>query len=129
MTTQIQGAVIDHSLPAGADLSGNQFYFVKVSAGTYVLCDAVTDVPKGVLQNKPEAGKAAEVRIFGPTKLWAGGTVGADDLLGTDTAAKAVKQTPGTDTTHYIVARAIEAGVADRVFSAVVNCVSPARAA
>ena len=49
---------------ASADLSAKQFYIVKMSGdNTVTVCAAVTDVPIGVLQNKPASGEQAVVRI------------------------------------------------------------------
>jgi len=60
---------IDVSLPAAADLSSNQYYFVKENGSNqFAICGA-NDKPAGVLQNKPASGELATVRIQGVSKL------------------------------------------------------------
>lgn len=57
------------SLPAGEDLTGKQFYPVKVdTSGEAVASTAVTAPPVGILQNKPDDGEVADVAIAGVTK-------------------------------------------------------------
>lgn len=116
---------------AAGDLSSSQYLFVEASAGSVSVCNAITDVPVGVLQNKPTAaGRSAEVCYFGGTKLIAGGSINAGDLLGTTTAGKAVALAPGTDTTAYVVGRALSASTGDgQVIDVFVDCVAPTRAA
>lgn len=64
------------TLPAGADLSAKQYYFVKISNGTVVVAgDGEHAI--GVLQNKPESGRAANVCVAGVTKVAIGATVAA----------------------------------------------------
>ena len=66
------------TLTAAADLSGKQYYFVKLaSESTVNVCSAVTDVPIGVLQNTPASGESAEVAIFGLSKVSADATLAA----------------------------------------------------
>jgi len=117
-------------LPAGADLSNRQFRFVKKSAGTYVLCDAVTDIPDGALQNKPALGEPCEVIAFGPTKLEADAAITEGWLIGTSGDGQAARKIPGTNTTHYVVGRALR-GVttAGQRIAAFINCITPHRAA
>ena len=116
---------------AAADLSAKQYYFVELGSGTVNVTDAITDVPVGVLQNKPDAaGKHAEVAMFGFTKVVAGGAISAGALIGCTTAGKAVALTIGTDTTTYVLGRALTAATADgQVISATVDCMAPTRAA
>jgi len=61
---------LDITLEAAEDLSGQQYRFVvQASDSTVQLANAATDVPLGVLQNAPESGEAAVVRINGTSKL------------------------------------------------------------
>jgi hypothetical protein len=73
------------------DLSAKRFFFVEISGADQVdLCDAAADRPFGVLQNKPVAGRAAQVCYAGVTKLRAAGeTITAGNLVSTDTAGLA----------------------------------------
>lgn len=125
------GAEVRISYPAGADLTGLQFYWMKLVSGEAVPCDAATDRPIGVLQdNDVVAGRMAELIHVGPTKLAAGGVVTAGDQIGTDANAQAATKVAGTDVTEYVAGTALDdASAADEIFSAVVNCATPHRAA
>ena len=83
---------------ASGDLTSSQFYFVKstgvdttYSAGnlTCKVCDSSTGGTggvKGILQNEPDTGQAAIVRVSGASKLVAGEAIAVGDLVqsGTD---------------------------------------------
>ena len=62
-------AVWDESFVAGADLSTHQYKVVKLHtvAGQVVLAGAGEGF--GVLQNKPESGQEAQVRVFGLSRV------------------------------------------------------------
>ncbi len=129
MAYEIQGHP-KATLSAAADLSAKQYRFVKHTADMNVnVCSAATDCPSGVLQDKPVSGVAADVMTMGLTKLVAGGTIAADDRIGTDANGAAVKLTEGTDTTKYIAGRAEQAAVSGDTFTAYINCINPHRAA
>jgi len=114
---------------AGADLSAKKYYFVEGTTSVTVT-NAATDIPVGVLQNSPASGQHAEVCRFGGTKVVASGAISAGALIGCDTAGKAAALTIGTDTTAYVVGRAITAATADgQIIEAIIDCVAPARAA
>jgi len=114
---------------AGADLSSSQFLFLEWDGSDATVANAITDVPVGVLQNKPTADRAAEVVMLGGTKLVAGGAITAGDLIGVDTSGRAVALTVGTDTTAYILGRALSSATgAGIIISAMINCINPARA-
>lgn len=118
-------AHVDLTFPANADLSAKQYLFVKlVTGGKVDVCAAVTDKPIGVLQNKPTLGQAANVRIFGITKVVFAGTSAIGDALGTDAAGKAATYTApvATNPTKYIVAQGTVAAVANDVAQAFVDC-------
>ena len=77
---------------AAADLSAKQYYFVKLASSTTVnVCAAVTDKPIGVLQNKPESGEQAIVRVFGVSKISADATLAAGDVIGTPADRKSTR--------------------------------------
>ena len=125
-----QGAEIRWSLPAGAGLTDAVGRFVKISAGTFVLCAAATDVPVGVLQANVAAGLQAEVVSFGPSMVVADGVIAQGALIGTSADGQADTKIPGTDTTEYGVGRALEAAAqAGDQIVALINCVNPLRAA
>lgn len=83
-------------LTAGADLSAKQFYIVKQSASTVVLCDTGGEKALGVLQNAPASGEAALVRVFGQSKVVAGNTFSsAGSLVQATTSGTADVATTG----------------------------------
>lgn len=98
------------------DLSGNQFYLVKLdpaNAEQVLLCSAHTDLPIGVLQNKPEAGEAAQVRTDGVTKALAGATVNPGDEVGTDATGRFVTKNntaTGADFGDYVRGICLDGG-------------------
>ena len=117
------------SLSAGEDLSAAQFHFVKLSAdNTVILCAAVTDVPAGVLQNKPSAaGQVAEVMLWGVSKLRVGAVALTYGLaVGTNATGEAVTELVA-ETTHYNVGRVLEGAAASGICSAMINCHNPMR--
>lgn len=117
------------TLTAAADLSGKQYYFVKLASATTVnVCAAVTDVPIGVLQNKPESGEVAEICVFGLSKVSADATLAAGDIIGTSADGQAQPVVQGTETTVYNAGQAITAGAAGTLQTALIN-ISNGRAA
>lgn len=121
----------DFTLPANADLSSNQFYFVLVnSSGKVALCTgAAGEGFFGVLQEKPSAaGRAAAVRYGGISKVVCGGTFNPGDYVTSDSSGKAVKYTKATvfTGTPYIVSGsqvyglALEAGASGQDSSIIV---------
>ena len=98
---------------ASADLSAKQYHFVKMSGNnTVTVCAAITDRPIGVLQNTPTSGQAAEVCLFGITKVVADGTLAAGGLVGTSADGQADAIAAGTDTTVTVVGMALNAASA-----------------
>jgi hypothetical protein len=59
---------VDVSLPAGEDLTAKQYFFVKVVSGEIVFAGA-NEKSLGILQNAPDDGEVASVRIQGISKL------------------------------------------------------------
>lgn len=101
------------SIPANADLSGNQFYFVKVAnnsgSGEAALADA-GDRVLGVLQNAPDAqGKVAEVAIGGVVKVVADASITAGAEVASSSTGKV--ETAGTGDT--VAGVALEEATAD----------------
>lgn len=120
------------SYEAGADLSTHQFKFVKLSADRKVIiCAAATDVPVGVLQNKPDAsGKEALVMVAGRTKVNSDAALTIGAQIGTAADGQADIKVPGTDTTEFIcgiVSRI--SGAAGEMAEANISCANAARAA
>ena len=68
-----EGAILDVTFEAGEDLTPDQYRFVVLDTDTTVRRpnNATTDRPKiiGVLQNAPDDGEAAVVRVKGVSKF------------------------------------------------------------
>ena len=131
MATDMQ-LISDVTFEAAADLSSKQFYFVKLTAANTInVCSGATDVPCGILQNKPSAaGRPAVVRMFGLSKVSADGAISAGALVGTSADGQADAKTAGTDTTNYVVGVALEAASgAGEIIKVSLNCMNPHRAA
>ena len=121
----------DYTLKAAGDLSNKQYYFMKLSDDDKVTTvTAVTDVPIGVLQNKPAAAnRSAVVRVIGQTYVSSDAGLTAGNLIGTQSDGQADAKTPGTDTTEFVVGQVIVGtGTAGDLAVAVINCASPHRA-
>jgi hypothetical protein len=131
MAYEIANSAVKITLVAGADLSANQYYFVKInSSGLAVLCSGATDKPIGVLQNDPASGEEAVITVVGGSKVVAGASIDEGVLIGTASTGKADAKTPGTDTTEYVVGTVILAAGADlEILTALINCSNPHRAA
>lgn len=66
----IENRVLDIALEAAEDLSDAQFHFVvRNSSGQARLLDAAGEIAEGILQNAPESGEAAAIRVIGDSKL------------------------------------------------------------
>jgi len=60
----------DITLTAAEDLSDYQYHFVhQETDSTATLLDSAAEFPIGILQNAPESGEAAVIRIEGTSKL------------------------------------------------------------
>jgi hypothetical protein len=82
-----QGLDTDLSLKAAADLRTNQYNFVKLDAnGNVVLASAAGEKVLGVLQNKPNTGETAVVRVIGVSKVVASAAIAAGDYIATTAA-------------------------------------------
>lgn len=94
MATQQAPQFID--IPAGADLSTKQFYFMNISSGKLAVASAGGRVV-GTLTNKPDAvGKAGSLQFAGRGKVLAAGSISAGGAIASDGSGKAVAAT-GTD--------------------------------
>lgn len=102
---------IDITFKAGEDLSAKQYYIVKQHSAnqTVVSCSGTTDKPLGVLQNKPESGEAAVVRIFGRSNLNADAAMAVNAVVGPAADGQGATYVAGTDTTKYSIGICIRA--------------------
>ena len=122
MAAYTEGQMKIGTLKAAADLSAKQYHIVKLASATTVnVCSAITDVPIGVLLNKPESGEVAEICIMGVSKIVADGTIAAGNLLGTSADGQADAIAAGSDTTVYTICQAIGAASAGENFTALIN--------
>ncbi len=97
-------------LQAGADLSSNQFHFVKphTTALQVVQCNAGQDA-LGVQQDKTgTAGRDVAVGFKGVTKIVAGAAFSVGDRLMSDATGRGITATVG----GYVKGRALEAATA-----------------
>ena len=107
---------------AAADLSGKQYHFVVLASATTVnVATAITNAPIGILQNDPESGEQAVVRISGVSKVVADGTLAAGNFIGTSADAQADAISPGTDTTVYMTGQCVEAAAAGQTTTMILN--------
>jgi hypothetical protein len=131
MAYEISNYAVKITLVAAADLSSNQYNFVKLdSTGKAAAVTATTDRPIGILQNAPTLGQEAEVLVVGGSKLVAGGAITEGAVIGTSAAGKGSALTIGgsSGTAFYILGTSLEeVSAANSVTTVVVNCASAAR--
>lgn len=100
---------------AAANLSSatHQYRLVKLTtAGTVNLTTAATDIPIGVLQNRPTSGGMAEVMVFGISKVrlsTAAAAVARGNKIGTYNGAGGFGGPQGAGATLYVLGRALDA--------------------
>ena len=124
-------SVLTLSLEASADISDNQWHGMKMSAeGEVTVCAATSDIPIGILTNKPAAdGREAAILVVGVCPVVAGETITYGDQIRIDGDGHALVWTPGTDNTMYVVGRCIRGGAVTEKIVAVINCGAAARGA
>ena len=131
MAYEISNYAVKVTLVAAADLSSNQYNFVKLdSSGKAAAVTATTDRPIGILQNAPTSGQEAEVLVVGGSKLVAGGAISEGAVIGTSAAGKGSALTIGgsSGTAFYILGTSLtEVSAANELTTVVVNCASAAR--
>lgn len=117
--SQANAPIIVSEYSAAADLSTKQFLIVRQTTETALnITTAATQVPLGVLQNKPVSGATAEVAVGGNCKVKAGGTVAINDPLVSDGNGKAIAATrasAGAQPLSNVIGYARRAGVLDDV--------------
>lgn len=88
--------LFDIGLKAAADYSAKQFYAMKMTtADTATLVSAAADRTIGILQNKPKADEAAQVRCMGISKAVSDGSgtaIAVGDYVGSNASGKMVKK-------------------------------------
>lgn len=115
--------VLDLTLPAAADYTGSQYYLAEIDTnGRASVCNATTDKPIGILQNKPAAvDRPAHIRAIGHSKLVAGAAIARDVDISTTSAGKGTT----SQTNGYVAARALSAAsAAAETIEVFVQCVN-----
>ncbi|MDZ4342344.1 MAG: hypothetical protein U1E51_07890 [Candidatus Binatia bacterium] len=109
------------AVTAAVDLSGYQYRVVRFSAAqacnvaSHALSAAPTEIPCGILQNKPKSGEAATVAYAGPSKAMAGATVTARALISTNGSGQVIDAVSGS----IVIGRAQETGAVSEIISVV----------
>lgn len=118
MAVQDPGLDVGYVL-ANVDLSADQFCAVKIGTAdlNVVLANTGGEAILGILQNKPTAAQAADVRFVGVSKAKAGAAYSRGAGLMTDTSGRLIAAT----STNVIVAYALEAaGAANEIHAVLV---------
>ena len=98
-------------LTAAASLNHHQFGVVRMAAATTVNIASEVNVSGalktafGVLQNKPYVNEAAQVCVFGMSKVFAGGTITAGAPISYDSSGHVIDALSG----DVVIGRALEA--------------------
>lgn len=95
-----QVGILDLTFTAGEDLRSYQYYAVYLSAdNTVSLCTTGHVDAIGVLQNDPNTGEGAVVRVLGTTKVKVGGaiTYGVRCIVATDGMVEAIGALSATE--------------------------------
>lgn len=124
----------DILVEAGGNLSSSQFLMVKLdSNGDAVIASAAGEDVCGVLQNAPASGAIAIVRVFGESRVIAGGNVAAGALFACTSAGKSKTAVAGTVNTSdagaasdplvgsFVLGRVLTAGTADAQHSVFIS--------
>jgi len=75
---------------SGVDMTSSQYMMVTLETDdTVILATAITDIIYGVVQNAPNTGELALIKVTGETKVVAAAVLVVDNFVGPSTAAKA----------------------------------------
>lgn len=98
-------------IQAAADLSGKQYHIVRLSGVglTNQASDATASSVAGVLQNKPTSGKQAAIAYAGVSKVVAGGSVTANDIVTSNSSGRAATVASG----QMAIGRALDTASTD----------------
>ena len=100
------------TIPAGADLSSNQFCTVFIDTDGTAKLAADGKNADGILQNNPKQDQAAAVAVFGISKAKIGDTVTVGQLLEMGTSGRLEPYNDGP-----VVAKALEAGAVNNIIT------------
>ena len=91
-----ENKILDLTYPAAEDLSDDQYKFVVLnSSGQVRRPDSASEVALGILQNAPESGEAAVVRVIGVSKVQANNAIGIGTFVGPNTSRRRTREGPG----------------------------------
>lgn len=112
-------------LSAAADLSAKQFFIVKRTGVDAINVAGAGEQCYGVLQDNPVLNDEGRVRVYGVTKVVAGGVIAEGDPIASDAAGKAKAAVKGSTNTadagvaadpvvgSYVLGIALESAAAD----------------
>lgn len=126
MAIELQG--FKFTAIAGEAMTNYQYHWMKLSADmTVVRCTALTDIPCGILQNNCASGLAAEVLVFGISKLMigTGGAMTFGQLVGTDANGEGIVVDPDGANDYYYCGQIVLGAGASEIGSALINCATP----
>ncbi len=103
------------TLTAGADLSSEQYTFMKFTTNGVEQCNS-GELSIGVLQNAPESGQAAVIKSTGISKVQVKDAITVGLPVMSDDEGEAITLTPGNDV--YIQGIILETG-ADNIRASV----------
>ena len=106
--------ILTRSIKAAGDESANQYKLMKLdSSGDFLICSGATDVPVGVLLDKPDAaGKSGLIGIIGVGFAVGAAALNEGEQIGTDGSGLLDKKIPGTDTTEFVVGQVLQGSTA-----------------
>jgi len=121
--------VLTESFISTNDLRLKQYYGVKLSADrTVILPTADTDIPVGILMNKPNEGEMAEVMVIGRAPIAIAEALTAGQMIRVASGGL-IALAEVSDTTTYVVGQVVEhAGVSGEIAEAIVNFTNLTRA-
>lgn len=121
MAYEIRGLVI--TLKAGEDLTEKQFHAVKISGDSTVVACGLGDKPVGILQNDPRNGSAAEIMVYGVSRVKIGATMTAGASVTVDATGQVVNETENL--TNYNFGQLLENATAGSIGTALINTAVP----
>jgi len=111
------------TLPAGGDLSANQYLLVEIAADDSQVDVASTSAahrPIGVLQNNPNAaGKAADIMVMGISKVVCSETVTVGDYI-CPSEDNGGKVNTADSTGDLVIGIALQTGASNDKISAII---------
>jgi len=124
--------ILTRSIKAAGDESANQYKLMKLDAsGDFLVCAAATDIPVGVLLDKPDAaGKSGLIGIIGIGFAQGDAALNEFDLVGPSSDGQLDAKIVSTDSTEYVIGQVLQGSTAagDLVVCAF-NFATPHRAA